>query len=434
MENTGKTKAKKQVLQSPKGMHDILPQDQPLWDRVYRIARDVSEYYNFKHIETPMVERSELFERSIGEATDIVEKQMFTFKTKSRESLTLRPEGTAGIARSYIQHGLGQLGLPLKLYSAGSMFRYEQPQAGRYREFHQIECDIISVESNPIYDAQAILVFCRILEVLKIKDLRVAVNSIGCKSCRPVYRKKLQAYYKSHKRALCAHCVSRLDKNPLRLLDCKEEKCRALREDAPIMIDNLCKVCREHFKHVLEYLDELELPYMLDHYLVRGLDYYTKTVFEIFTGEETVNALGGGGRYDYLIEMLGGKITPAVGWAMGVERVIEHIKTQGINIGIRAKKKIFIIYIGELAKKKALGLIEELRKNNIDVDESLGRESLNAQLRIADKSGAPLALIFGQKEAFEESIIIRDLATGIQETVPLEKMAASVKKKLKNKG
>ena len=416
-------------IQSPKGMHDILPVDQPIWEKIRRTARETAEAYNFCRLDTPILEKLELFERGVGEATDIVEKQMFVLTTKGKERLALRPEATAALARSYIQHGLSQLGQPVKIFSHGPRFRYEQPQAGRYRQFHQIDFDIISNEDDPIYDAQVILAFCRLLAALKIKNLKVVMNSIGCKNCRPPYKRELQNYYKNLKSDLCPDCLRRLDINPLRLLDCKEEKCQELKKNVPIIIDHLCVHCHNHFKMVLEYLDELSLPYNLDHHLVRGLDYYTKTVFEI-VAEGVDFSLAGGGRYDYLIELLGGKNSPAVGGAMGVERIFEIIKSQNINLGLKVKQKVFLIHIGELAKRKSLTLLETLRKADIHVTESLGKESLKSQLRAADKFGSPLALIFGQKEAFEETVMIRDLKSGVQETVPLKKLAETIKKKL----
>ncbi len=424
-------KAKKPFSpQSVKGMHDILPQDYPYWEKIQRSFKEIAEYYNFLPISTPVVESLDLYARTTGETSDIVEKQMFLIKGKAGGELALRPEFTPGLARAYVEHGLSHMGNPLKLYTQGPLYRHEQPQAGRYREFHQIECDIISAENDPVYDAQVILVLARILESLKIKDVMISINSIGCRECRPKYRRELVQYYRARKSKLCADCVRRLETNPLRLLDCKEEGCVALKKGAPIMIDHLCKACHDHFKLTLEYLDELKLGYVLDHYLVRGLDYYTNTVFEMVPASGG-GSLGGGGRYDYLIEDLGGKKTPAVGWAAGVERIVEYMRAQGIQLSARVKPKPFFIYIGDLAKKRSLTLIEELRRADVDVMESLGRESLNAQLRNADKFQSPIALIFGQKEAFEESIIIRDLKAGVQETVPLHRMIDAVKKKLR---
>jgi len=429
---TNKTSKKNKALalQTPKGMHDILPQDQVFWNRIKRQVKEIAEYYSFLRIDTPILERAELFERSLGETTDVVEKQMFVFKSKGKDRLVLRPEGTASIARAYIQHGLSHIAQPLKLYYEGPMFRYEQPQAGRFRQFHQAGFEMISHDDDPIYDAQVILACYRAIEGLKIKKLTIQINTIGCKNCRPAYRQKLQNYYKSRERHLCRDCRRRLTTNPLRLLDCQNKDCQDLKKDAPIMLDNLCGFCNSHFKAVLEYIEELKLPYNLNNHLVRGLDYYNRTVFEIFA-EGFYSALAGGGRYDYLIELLGGRHSSAVGGAIGLERLIEVIKASNIIFPMKTKNKVFLIHIGNLAKKKSLTLIEELRNNNIDILESLGKDSLKAQLRSADKFKCPLALIFGQKEAFEESIIIRDLHYGTQETVPLKKMADVIKRKLK---
>lgn len=426
-------KTKKETVfpvQGPKGMHDILPADQPWWDRVNKIAFDLADYYNFLRIETPIIERAEIYEAGVGETSDIVEKQMFGLVKTGNDRYVLRPEATAAIARAYIEHGLQQLGQPLKLFWAGPLFRHEQPQAGRLRQFHQLDFEIISNDDDPVYDAQTALVGFRILEELKIKNVCVIINTIGCKNCRPAFRRELKEYFGEKKDELCADCVRRLAENPLRILDCKKEKEQELKQSAPIIIDHLCAPCHDHFKTVLEYLDELALPYELDHSLVRGLDYYTKTVFE-FMSEGVSFALGGGGRYDYLIELLGGKQTPAVGCAMGVERIIEAMKLQGITISPRTKQRVFLAHIGDLAKRKSLSLVEQLREAHIGVYEALGKDSLKAQLRMADKLGAPLALIFGQKEAFEESVIVRNLKTGAQETIPLKKIGEVVKRKLK---
>jgi len=380
-------------------------------------------------IDTPIAEPAELFSRSVGADTDVVEKQMFFLDTKG-EALVLRPEATASIARAYIQHGLSHLNHPLKLYFEGPLFRYEQPQAGRFRQFHQADFEIISNEDDPVYDAQVMLASFRLLEELKVKNVAILVNTIGCRTCRVPYKKELIEYYKDKVKQLCADCVRRFKVNPLRLLDCKNEGCVELKKDAPVIIDHLCHYCHNHYKAVLEYLEELKLPYVLDHYLVRGFDYYSKTVFE-FTAEGMSFALGGGGRYNYLIEMLGGKNAPAVGAALGIERIFETLKARGVSIALKAKPKIFLVSIGSLAKKRSLSLVERLREAGIDVIESLGKESLKAQLRMADKLSSPLALILGQREAFEEAIIIRDLKTGAQETIPQKKLAESVRKRLK---
>ncbi len=417
--------SKKTPIQSVKGMRDILPHDQVLWERMRKVTRDMGEAYNFMRIDTPLVENITLFERGVGVSSDIVEKQMFSVKSKD-DSLVLRPECTAPIMRAYIEHGMSHLPQPVKLYYIGPMYRHEQPQEGRFREFWQTGFEIVGGDSDPVYDAQVIIVAHRFLEEMKIPKIMVQINSIGCKQCRPAYRKRLIDYYKS--KAVCKVCKRRIMINPLRALDCKEKECELIKKDAPATIDSLCIICRGHFKLVLEYLDEVKMPYILNNTLVRGLDYYSRTVFEIVS--DASNSLCGGGRYDYLAELLGGKATPAVGWAMGLDRIALMLEKQGIAPLPREKRKVFFINIGDLAKKKGLALIEVLRRAGIHVDESLGKDSLKNQLAIADKRGADLALIFGQMEAFEESIIIRDLKTGAQETVLLIKIVEAVKRKL----
>ncbi|TSC89576.1 MAG: histidyl-tRNA synthetase [Parcubacteria group bacterium Gr01-1014_3] len=429
MSKKDQKKVKRQPVSSLKGMNDILPADQPWWDRIRKAVKEIAGFYNFLKIETPVMEKLELFKRPLGDTSDVVEKQMFSFKTKGGDEVVLRPEGTASIVRSYIEHGLSHLGQPLKLWYEGPMFRYEQPQAGRTRQFHQAGFEIISSDNDPVYDVQTMLACYRTLDDLKIKNINLQINSIGCNKCRPIYRKNLLEYYKNKEKSLCGDCKRRIHTNPMRLLDCKVSGCVELKKEAPQTIDNLCSDCRKHFKKVLEYLEELKLPYMLNPLLVRGFDYYTKTVFEIFA-EGFDFALGAGGRYDYLIELMGGRQSPGVGGAMGLERIIEVMKTKEISLGNRVRPKIFLIHIGDTAKKRSLVLIEELREAGIDVMEQLGKDSLNAQLRTANKFEAPLSLIFGQKEAFEQSIIIRDMKTGAQETVPLKKIVAAIKRKM----
>lgn len=422
-------KQKAVPLQAPKGMHDIIPDAQPLWDKVRKELKELANIYQFQRIDTPLVEPAELFERSVGSDSDVVEKQMFMLATREKR-FVLRPEGTAPVARAYIQNGMAQLMQPVKLWYEGPMFRYEQPQAGRFREFHQAGFEILSSENDPLYDAQIILASYRFLERVKIKDVTVLINTIGCRLCRPSYRKELAEYYRDNVKQLCADCVRRLKSNPLRLLDCKEEGCIDLKKEAPVIIDHLCKACHDHYKAVLEYVEELKIPYMIDHHLVRGFDYYTKTVFELTTAN-FASSLGGGGRYDDLVELLGGKPTPAVGVAFGLERIIGVMRERNVSLGGRQQLRVFLVAIGALAKKKSLSLLEEFRAGGIDVSETLGKDSLKAQLRSADRLNAPLALIFGQREAFEETMIIRDLKTGVQETVPLKKVVESVKKHLK---
>lgn len=428
-EKSGKAKT---ALQSPKGMRDILPEEQPFWEKTRKAAADIADFYNFSRIDTPILEFSDIFEKAVGEATDIVEKQMFVLRTKGGDRLALRPEGTAGIMRAYFEHGLSRLSQPLKLYYLGPMFRYEHPQAGRHRQFHQVGFEIIGSE-DAIYDIQIILATTRFLEELKIKNQVIQINSIGCKKCRPGYRKKLQDYYQSQKNKICDDCRRRLEINPLRLLDCKSEKCAEIKGRAPTTVDYLCVACRTHFKSVLEYFDDLNLPYILNSHLVRGLDYYNRTVFEIFTDGSDI-ALAGGGRYDYLGAILGArqKEVFAVGSALGMERIVETMKAQNLGGPAKSRPKIFLVQIGEAAKKRTLLLMEEFKKSDIKVIEAFGKESFKSQLKAADKERALLSLIMGQREVFEDSVIIRNMQTGVQETVPLNKAVEEAKKRLKN--
>jgi histidyl-tRNA synthetase len=426
---------KKPKFQAPTGMHDILPEEQVFYQKLYKIGGDIADFYGFQEIETPVVEEAELFSRGIGVSTEVVEKQMYVFRSKGGDYLALRPEFTAGITRAYIEHGMFNLPQPIKLYSCGPLFRYEHPQAGRFRQYHQINFEIFG-EQSAVIDAQIIQIFYNFLKELKFKNLIVEVNSIGDSQCRPYYKKLLTSYFRSRESALCADCRRRLRDNPLRILDCKEEKCHQVLAQAPQIVDHLCEECKSHFKEVLEFLDEIEVPYRLNPYLVRGLDYYTKTVFEIFEDSEEgqrQGALVGGGRFDVLVKILGGRDTPACGGAAGVERIVSLLKarTKKEIPYPKSSKKIFLAQLGELAKRKSLRLFEEFRKANLPLAESLGRDSLKTQLRVADKIGASYTLIVGQKEALEGMIIVRDMKTGRQDTVKLEKVVAEMKKRLK---
>jgi len=439
--------AKRSKFQSPTGMHDILPENQKYYKRIYDVVSNIADFYGFGKIDTPIVEETELFSKGIGLATDIVKKQMYTLKTRGGDSLALRPEGTAPIARAYIENGMQSRPQPLKLWYFGPFFRYERPQAKRYRQFWQFGFEALG-EKSPVIDAQIIQIFYNILQELKLKNLLVEVNSIGDSQCRPYYKKLLASYFRTREASLCFDCKRRLRENVLRILDCKEEKCQPIKAEAPQILDHLCDECRAHFKEVLEFLDEIEIPYNLNPYLVRGLDYYTKTVFEIFlekTNNEEVsqNALAGGparnatlsvaggGRYDKLIKLFRGKETPACGAAAGIERIIDLMKSQKIKLPSETEPQIFLAQLGGLAKRKSLKLLESFRKSKIKVAESFGRDSLNAQFNRADKLGVKYTLILGQKEALEEVVIIRDMKTGKQETVKLDKVVEKMKKRLK---
>ncbi len=423
----------KKKIQTLRGIYDILPKDQVYFQKIYKILEKLTKFYRFKKISTPILERAELFEKSVGEGTDIVEKQMYTFKTKGGNKVALRPEGTAPVARSYIEQGMKSLPQPVKLWYFGPFFRYEKPQAGRSRQFYQFGLEVLG-EKSPVIDSQIIQLSYIILEKLHFKNLIIEINSIGCLECREPYKKKLVSYLKSHRSALCSDCKRRIRKNPLRVLDCKEEKCQRIKKGAPQIIDNLCKECHQHFKDVLEFLDELELPYNLNPYLVRGLDYYTKTVFEIIEDTEEGKKQGtliGGGRYDGLVETLGGKDTPACGMGGGAERIVNLMKSLGLK-GKRTKApKVFLAQLGKLAKRKSLKLLEDFRKERVKVAYSLSKDSLRGQLKLADKLKMRYVLILGQKEALKDKITIKDMKTGRQKTIDTKKIIKEIKKRLK---
>lgn len=419
-------------LQPPRGMKDILPEEQGYWDQVRRTTERLARDYGFSRLDTPILEFSNLFNRSIGEGTDIIEKEMYNFVTKGGDKVSLRPEMTAGIVRSYIQNGMNILSKPVKIFSTGPAYRYERPQEGRYREFHQVNYDAFG-EQDPILDAQIIQIAARVVQNIGIKAVQVQVNSIGCPACRKEYRDLLVNYLESKSSKLCIDCKRRMEENPLRILDCKEDKCSQVAASAPQSIDHLCDDCRVHFKRLLEYLDELDLPYIINPRLVRGLDYYTKTVFEIWSGSEDgrKSSLGGGGRYDGLVKALGGEATPAIGFGLGVERLIIEMKRVQAKPYRAPKPKVFLAQLGDLAKKKSLRLFSDLEKNGILVAESFGRGSLKSQLRVANKLGVEMTLILGQKEALDKTVIIKNMVSGEQETVSMDKLVDLIKKKLK---
>lgn len=421
---------KKLKFQTPKGMHDILFDEWRYYKKIYNIAEEFADFYRFGRIETPILEETELFTKGIGLATDIVQKEMFSFRTKGGDSLSLRPEGTAPVVRAYIQNGMENFPQPVKLWYFSPFFRYEQPQAGRFRQFWQLGFEIIG-DPSPALDVQVIQIFWEILNELKFKNLILKVNSIGDSFCRPYYKKALLSFLKSKLPILCSNCKKRIKENPLRVLDCKEEICQKVISQAPQILDYLCENCKRHLKQVLEFLEELKLPYNLDSYLVRGLDYYTKTVFEIFEDTEKgkmIGALAGGGRYDNLAKILGGKEIPGVGGAAGIERIVAVMKEKAMKFPSEKKTKIFLAQIGELAKKKSLKLIEEFRKEKIPVIESFGRDSLKSQLKIADRLKVKYVLIFGQKEALEERILLRDMESGKQKLLNLKNLVKELKK------
>ena len=418
-------------------MHDLFEPELEYFAKVEKVCQSMADFYGFQRIQTPILEQTELFEKGTGLTTDIVEKEMYSLRTKGGDGLTLRPEWTPGIARAYLQHGLSAWPKPVKLWYFGPCFRHERPQAGRLRQFHQFGFEFLGVQDSMV-DALTIQIFYNILKGLGFRNLVVDLNSIGCSQCRPYFKKMLNNYLRSKQNSLCVDCKRRFKKNPLRILDCKEEKCDRIKKSAPQMVDHLCKECHDHFKPLLEYLDELNLPYNLNPYLVRGLDYYTKTVFEIREDSESgasQGSLAGGGRYDGLVKLLGGKETPACGAAGGVERIVNLLKAgksfsprnPEYNEGVAA---VFLAQVGDLAKRKSLKLLEDLRVAKIRVGEGLHKDSLTSQMSLADKMKSKYVLILGQKEALDDEIIIREMKSGEQKNVPLGKIIQELKKRL----
>lgn len=421
------------LLQALRGMRDILPDEQPYWERVRKTLASAAQEYGFQRIDIPLVEYTHLFTRSIGGETDIVEKEMYTFMTRGGDKVSLRPEFTAGLVRAFIQHGMGILPKPVRLFSIGPVYRYDRPQEGRYREFWQGNFDMLG-ESDPILDAQMIQLAYRVVQQLGLKNIEFQVNSIGTPETRRAHKKALTRYFEAQKNKLCQNCRERLATNPMRILDCKEDKCVQLSSSAPQSLDYLDEESRAHFKRLLEYLDELELPYVINTQLVRGLDYYTRTVFEIWSSDKEGKkySLGGGGRYDGLVQMLGGEATPAIGFALGLDRIVLEMKRTQVKPHQMPKTRVFLAQLGDLAKKKSLKLFAELEKNGILTAESFGRGSLKSQLRVANRLGAEVTIIIGQKEALDDTAIVKDMISGTQETVTREKLFDAVKKVLKN--
>ena len=407
------------MYQAPRGTEDVLPEDQPYWQTITERIRHLTGLYGYRRMETPIFEDTGLYVRGVGEGTDIVEKEMYTFLDKGGSSLTLRPEYTAGIMRAYLEHGMHTRPQPVKVYSIGPIFRYERPQAGRFRQHTQVNVEAIG-EADPALDVEIMSVAHHLYADLGFQGLSFQLNSIGCPVCRPAYVRRLVEYYQ-HKRAeICPDCERRLARNPLRLLDCKEDRCQVVITEAPRIDEDLCSDCGRHFAAVLSYLDRLERPYQLNHRLVRGFDYYTRTVFEVWAqGIGAQNALGGGGRYDGLAEALGGPPTPGVGFASGLERIMLLMRQQGVAVAPLAEPAILVATQGETAKAIGVSLVAAWREREIGALLSFGERSLRAQLRQANRSGVKYVVILGDQELAQDQATVRDMTGGEQWSVPL---------------
>lgn len=417
----------KQQIQSLRGMYDLLPETAAVYDDLVAAFRTVAESAGYGHIETPLLEDRALFERGVGTETDAVSKEMYAFTDRSDHGVALRPEFTASVVRAFIEHGMNSLPQPVKLYTYGPLFRYDRPQAGRQRQFNQVDIEVMG-ETAPSIDAQVIMLAQRFFRRIRLNNVTLQLNSIGDGACRPKYRKVLVEYLEANAKKLAAVDRERIAKNPLRVLDSKEPGTLAVLAEAPQTLNYLCEACQKHFSGVLEYLDDLGVAYELNPLLVRGLDYYTRTVFEFYGEREGAqSALGGGGRYDALVELLGGQPTPAVGFALGLERVVLELEAAGVTPGVAGAKRVYVASLGEPARLAAFRLIEQLLDGGVGAVGAVDRDGIGSQLARADKLGVPFAIIIGQKEVREETAILRDMASGAQEILPLDSLVAELR-------
>ena len=411
------------MINIPKGTKDVLPQQAYKWQYVENIARQTAENYSFREIRTPVFEHTELFTRGVGDTTDIVTKEMYTFLDKGGRSITLRPEGTAGVARAFIENGLQSGVMPFKTYYLYSAYRYERPQAGRLREFHQFGAELYGA-SSPIADAETISLADAFLKNLGLKKVALQLNSIGCPECRKKYHEALKAYFAPHLAEMCPDCNARFEKNPMRIIDCKVEGCKKFTANAPRMLDYLCEECKEHFETVKSLLDEAGIAYTVNPSIVRGLDYYSRTVFE-FTSS-AAGAQGtvlGGGRYDGLLEQMDAKATPAVGFAAGIERLLMVLEAEGVEIPEPKGVKCYIAGMDKLSRAKAYLLAEELCKNGIACEVDLMERSLKAQFKYADKIGAEFVAVIGESELAEGAAEVKNMKNSSSERVKFEELA-----------
>lgn len=460
-----KSDKSKKTPQLLRGMKDILPEEQHYWDYVRTRVDSLARTFSFGRIDTPLLEEEQLFTRSVGTETDIVEKELYSFVDKHGDTVALRPEGTASVVRAYVEHGMLNRPQPVKLYYLGPFFRYDRPQAGRYRMFHQFGFEVIG-DDHPVIDAQMMMMAHTFFTDIGV-PVSLQVNSLGSPEARKDYIKALQDYFKTRKNSLPEEDLQRLQSNPLRVLDSKHPDTQTLVQEAPQIVDYLDDDSNKHFVKVLEHLDELDIPYVLNPRLVRGLDYYSRTAFEIWpmpienmaeppapVAEEkkgaaaetptqpvekpelndkpsAQSALGGGGRYDYLVEELGGQPAPAMGFAIGIERLILEIKNRGLNVPLPASPDIFVAQLGDEARKKSLKVFGQLRSAGFNAAESFSKNGLKAQMELAHKMAVKFTVIIGQKELMDNTILIRDMESGIQETFDLEKMIPELERRLK---
>lgn len=407
------------ITQAPRGTEDVLPEEAVQWQVIEAVMRSEASLHGFGEVRTPVFEHTELFQRGVGDTTDIVQKEMYTFLDKGGRSVTLRPEGTAGAARAMLEHGVYNNGLPVKFYYFTSCYRYEKAQKGRLREFHQFGAEMYG-SADPLADAEVILLGSSIFERFGLKDVRLEINSIGCPECRAKYLEALRAYFEDRKGELCETCLGRLERNPMRILDCKSPVCSAIAQGAPRMLDYLCDGCREHFESVKQALDAVGVAYTVNPSIVRGLDYYTRTVFEFLApidGKEL--AVCAGGRYDGLIEELGGQSMPALGFGLGMERLLLLLKQQSVELPGADPCEIFIASLGQPAKLAAFRLCDTLWKSSVQAACDVNARGLKAQMKYADKIGAKYCLVLGDDELAAGKAELKNMKTGEKKKISL---------------
>lgn len=412
---------------APRGTNDVLPTESPKWEYVEARFREICALFGYRELRTPTFEHTELFTRNLGETTDVVSKEMYTFLDRGERSITLRPEGTAPAIRAYVQHNLGA-SLPVnKMYYIGRIFRYERPQAGRYREHTQLGVEAVG-SADPALDAEVISLAVQFYKSIGIQDFELRLNSIGCPNCRPLYREALIKFAKEKLDSLCETCTNRYEQNPMRMLDCKVPGCKDLLAEAPKLTDYLDQDCAEHFASVKRHLDGLGISYVLDPKLVRGFDYYTKTAFEFTSGElGAQNAIGGGGRYDNLVQEMGGGATPAIGFGLGLDRLMLTLQGLGVELPVERGVTAFIAAMGDAAREAAVRIVADLRRAGISADTDYTGRSLKSQMKLADKLGAEYVVILGDDEIASGKATLREMATSEQRTVPLAELAQVLK-------
>lgn len=412
------------LFSSPRGMEDVLWKEYAYWEALVETFRHICSGFNVRHISVPVVEDPGLFTKAVGEQTDIIEKEMFFVRDKTgKTKLALRPEFTAGVIRAYLEHGMTSYPQPVRLWYCGPVFRHDRPQAGRLRQHNQFGVEVIG-EAHPVIDVQVIHLAYEVFKTMQLESFRIDLNTIGCleDSCRPAYIVLLQKHLKDQTRKLCGDCRRRAKTNPLRVLDCKEEKCQMVVNTGPQAAEHVCNACKVHHTFIQKELTRLEVPYRDNSRLVRGLDYYTRTVFEFVSTLPENDPMGGmsfaaGGRYDRLVKLLGGPSTPAVGFAGGLERTVLQMKSEGIEVDFTDKPDLFLAHLGDLGRERAMKLFDDLRRSGFRIAEAFHKDGIKAQLRAADRAGIPYAMILGQKEALDSTVILRNMESGIQETI-----------------